>query len=172
MNLNQAKDAVIGFVRENIALAEPAVFFMGFAEGIPVLSLLVPSTPLFLGIGAAHAAAGGQFWHLCIAASIGAIISDVVIYAIGRYFKHDMPKVWPFSRHSDWLPKGQALFETWGTLAVVGGKFTGFLRPFIPAVAGMLEMPLWKFIPASVLSSFAWAGTFLAPGYGIKLIFG
>ena len=171
MTFEQAKDAVIGFVRENMALAEPAVFFMGFAEGIPGLSLLVPSTPLFLGIGSAHAAAGGQFWRLWLAASAGAIISDVVVYALGRIFKHDVPKVWPFSRYADALPKSQVLFERWGVLAVAGSKFSGFLRPFIPAIAGMLQMPLWRFIPASVVSSFAWAGAFLAPGYGIKLLF-
>ena len=171
MTFDEAKDVVIAFVRENMALAEPAVFFMGFAEGIPGLSLLVPSTPLFLGIGSAHAAAGGQFWRLWLAASAGAIISDVVVYALGRIFKTEAPKIWPFSRHADWLARGHVLFERWGVLAVAGGKFTGFLRPFIPAIAGMLEMPIWKFIPASVISSFAWAGAFLAPGYGIKLLF-
>ena len=171
MTFDRARDAVIGFVREHMALAEPAVFLMGFAEGIPGLSLLVPSTPLFLGIGSAHAAAGGQFWRLWVAASAGAIVSDLAIYALGRIFKHDVPKVWPFSRHADWLPKGHVLFERWGVLAVAGGKFTGFLRPFIPAIAGTLEMPLWQFIPASVVSSFVWAGAFLAPGYGLKLLF-
>ncbi len=171
MDVQLAKDAVIGFVRENLALAAPAVFAMGFAEGIPLLSLLVPSTPLFLGIGAAHAAAGGQFWHLWIAASVGAVISDCIVYAVGRIFKADAHRIWPFSRYEGWLPKGHALIERWGVLAVAGGKFTGFLRPFIPAVAGILEMPLWQFVPASIVSSLAWAGVFLAPGYGIKFLF-
>ena len=168
MDFEHAKDWVIGLVRENLTLAGPAVFCMGFAEGIPLLSLLVPSTPLFLGIGAAHAAAGGRFWQLWIAASVGAVISDCVVYTVGRVFKGDANRIWPFSRYVGWLPRGHALFERWGVLAVAGGKFTGFLRPFIPAVAGILEMPLWQFIPASVVSSFAWAGVFLAPGYGIK----
>ena len=158
MDFDHVKAAVVDFVRENLVLAAPAVFLMGFAEGIPLLSLLVPSTPLFLGIGAAHAAAGGQFWPLWIAASIGAIISDCLVYAIGRIFKGDAHRIWPFSRYEGWLPRGHALFE-------------GFLRPFIPAVAGILEMPLWQFIPASIVASFAWAGVFLAPGYGIKLLF-
>ena len=171
MDFEHAKAAVIDIVRENMALAAPTVFFMGFAEGIPLLSLLVPSTPLFLGIGAAHAAAGGQFWPLWIGASVGAIISDCLVYTMGRIFKGDAHRIWPFSRYDGWLPKGHALFERWGILAVAGGKFTGFLRPFIPAVAGILEMPLWKFVPASIISSFAWAGVFLAPGYGIKLLF-
>lgn len=162
------KITLIAFIRENMALAEPVVFAMGFAEGIPVLSLMVPSTPLFLGIGAAHAAAGGQFWHLWIAAAFGAIASDCLIYALGRHFKTEAVNVWPLSRHPGWWPRGHALFERWGALAVIGGKFTGFMRPFIPAVAGVLQMPFWQFLPASVISSLLWAGAFLGPGYGIK----
>lgn len=168
MPVTNTDNVVVAFIREHMALAEPAVFFMGFAEGVPLLSLFVPSTPLFLGIGAAHAAAGGQFWQLWIAASVGSILSDLLVYALGRVFKADAARIWPFSRNDDWLPKSHALFERWGMLAVVGGKFTGFLRPFIPAVAGILEMPLWQFVPASILSSLAWAGAFLAPGYGIR----
>lgn len=165
-------DAVIAYVREHLALAEPAVLLMGFAEGIPGLSLLVPSTPLFLGIGAAHAAAGGSFWHLWLAAAAGAIASDCLIYALGRAHKQDAPKIWPLSRHPEWLPRGQTLFERWGVLAVAGGKFTGFMRPFIPAVAGMLGMPFWQFLPASIVSSLAWAGAFLGPGHGLKWLLG
>lgn len=168
MSFEKAKEAVVAIVRENIALAEPAVFFMGFAEGIPGLSLLVPSSALFLGVGAIHAAAGGQFWHLWLAASLGAVLSDIAVYLLGRHYKNEAVHAWPLSRHPDWLPRGHALFERWGILAVVGGKFTGFMRPFVPAVAGVMEMPLWQFVPASIISSLLWAGAFLAPGYGLK----
>jgi membrane protein DedA with SNARE-associated domain len=168
MNLERAKDSVIEAVRENISLAEPAVFIMGFAEGVPGLSLLVPSTALFLGVGTLHAAAGGQFWHLWLAASLGAVVSDSVVYFLARAYKNEAVHAWPLSRLPDWLPRGHALFERWGVLAVVGGKFTGFMRPFVPAMAGVLAMPLWQFVPASIVSSLLWAGAFLAPGYGVK----
>ncbi len=168
MSIEQIKDSIVSFVREHMALAEPAVFLMGFAEGIPGLSLLVPSTPLFLGIGAAHAAAGGQFLHLWLAASAGAVASDLLIYFLARHYKLEALQMWPLSGHPDWWPRGHALFERWGVLAVAGGKFTGFLRPFIPAVAGVLEMPIWQFFPASLVSSLVWAGAFLAPGYGFR----
>jgi undecaprenyl-diphosphatase len=119
-----------------------------------------------------HGAAGGSFWHLWLPASIGAIIGDCVTYAVGRRYKDDAGRLPILSRYPGWQTQGQQLFERWGVLAVVGGKFLGFMRPFIPVVAGALEMPLWMFLPASIISSFAWAGTFLAPGYGIKWIIG
>ncbi len=172
MTFDGVKAAVIGFIREYIALTEPLVFAMGFAEGIPGLSLLVPSSALFLGIGAVHGAAGGSFWSVWLAASLGAIIGDCVTYAIGRRYKGRVSTLPVLNRYPGWETHGQLLFERWGVLAVVGGKFLGFMRPFVPVVAGALEMPFLLFLPASILSSLAWAGTFLAPGYGVKWLIG
>jgi membrane protein DedA with SNARE-associated domain len=162
------KETIIAFVREHIALAEPLVFAMGFAEGVPVLSLLIPSTPLFLGIGAAHAAAGGQFWLLWLSAALGAWLSDIAMYLLARHYKYGILKFRIFSRHPDWWPRGHALFDRWGILAVLAGKFLGVMRPFIPAVAGIVEMPLNQFLPASLFASLAWGGIFLGAGHGLK----
>lgn len=168
MSLDGIREKVVGLVREHLSLAEPTVFLMGFAEGIPGLSLLVPSSALFLAIGGAHGAAGGQFWHLWLAASAGAVFGDCVTYSIGRWLERDIERMRYFKVHPDALAKGHALFERWGWLAVLGGKFTGFARPFIPVVAGIVAMPFPLFLAASSLSSLAWAGAFLAPGYGLK----
>lgn len=159
----------VDLAKANIAYSQPLVFFLGFAEGIPGLSLLVPSSALFLAIGAAYAAAGGSFWELWIAASLGAVIGDCVTYAIGRHFKDDVGRLGYFAARPRALAAGHAVFEKWGPLAVLGGKFTGFARPFIPVVAGVVQMPWLLFVGASVLSSLAWAGVFLSPGYGIRI---
>ena len=165
------KENVLTVVRDNLAVAEPAVFAMGFAEGIPGLSLLVPSSALFLGIGTLHGAAGGQFWSLWLPASIGAFAGDCVVYLMARYYKDDVIRLPFFRRYPEWPARGHALFERWGALAVLGGKFLGFMRPFVPAVAGILEMPAAVFFPASLVSSMLWAGVFLAPGYGLSWLF-
>jgi membrane protein DedA with SNARE-associated domain len=169
MTLEAAWTAAVGLVKSNVAYAEPLVFMMGFAEGIPGLSLLVPSSALFLAIGAAHAAAGGTFWELWLAASLGAIVSDCVTYSLGRVLRHDVARLNYFALHPGALTAGHAVFERWGPLAVLAGKFTGFARPFVPVVAGIATMPVPLFLGASALSSLAWAGAFLAPGYGLKL---
>lgn len=157
-------------VKVNIAYAEPLVFLLGFAEGIPGLSLLVPSSALFLAIGAAHAATGGSFWELWLAASLGAVVGDCVTYSLGRLFRNDVERLSYFAVRPAALAAGHAIFERWGPLAVLAGKFTGFARPFIPVVAGIVTMPVPLFLGASALSSLAWAGVFLAPGYGLKLV--
>ena len=162
---------LLSLARDNDQLIGLLVFFLGFAESIALVSLFVPSSVLFLGIGAIHSAAGGEFWPIWIAGSAGAWVGDCVSYGLGRYFKDDATKVWPLRKFPDFIPKGQAICERWGVLGVIVGKFIGGLRPFIPVVAGMLSMPWTLFFPSSALSCLIWAGAFLAPGYGITFVF-
>jgi membrane protein DedA with SNARE-associated domain len=155
-------------LRANVHLVEPAVFLLGFAESIAFVSLFVPSTVLFLAIGGLHAAAGGTFWTAALAGGAGAFLGDVVSYAAGRYFRDDIHRVWPFSKSPELVPKSRAFFERWGAASIFIGKFLGMLRPFIPVVAGTLQMPWVLFLLASLTSSLMWAGLFLAPGYGVS----
>ncbi|MGD9802706.1 MAG: DedA family protein [Hyphomicrobiaceae bacterium] len=168
MTLETAWRATVELVNANLAYAEPLVFALGFAESIPGLSLLVPSSALFLAVGAAHGNAGGAFWALWLPAAFGAILGDWVTYSLGRFLRHDVARLRYFAVHPQALNAGHAAFERWGPLAVLAGKFTGFARPFIPVVAGIVTMPLPMFLISSAVSSLAWAAVFLAPGYGLK----
>lgn len=168
MALEAFKDQALALIKDHIALVEPIVFALGFAESIAFLSLLVPSSALFLAIGGAHSAAGGSFLSACLAGGAGACIGDMLSYTLGRYFKSDIGNVWPFTRNPEWYVATASVVRRWGFMAVLGGKFLGFMRPFIPVVAGASEMPFILFLIASALSSVMWAGVFLAPGYGIN----
>lgn len=170
MSLEGMKDGMLAFLRDNVELTALIVFALGFAESIALVSLFIPSTILFLAIGGLHSAAGGQFWQVWLAGAAGAAIGDVVSYLVGRHFKNDVHKVWPFTRMPGLIPQGRAMFERWGFWSIVIGKFFGGLRPFIPVVAGMMDMPWLVFLMGSVLSSLVWAGVFLAPGYGVALL--
>jgi len=158
---------LIAFLQAHEWLAAPLVFVLGFAEGIPVISLFVPSSVLFLGVGSLLGAAGGNFWTIWLSAAAGATLGDCTTYLLGRYYKDEAVNLWPFSRYPDWLVKARAFLEKWGVLAVFAGKFLGFMRPFMPVAAGALQMHLLLFILANALSSLVWAGVFLAPGWGL-----
>ena len=161
---------VIEFVRAHKDYVPYFVFALGFAESIALVSLFVPSTMLFLAIGGIHSAAGGSFLTVWMAGAAGAVIGDIVSFTVGSYFKSDIHRIWPFTRLPDLIPKGHAFIERWGFWSLILGKFIGGLRPFVPVVAGMLDMPWLLFLAGSVASSIVWAGTFLAPGFGVSLL--
>jgi membrane protein DedA with SNARE-associated domain len=170
MTFEAAWASTLAVVKANIDLAGPLVFVLGLAEGIPGLSLLVPSSALFLAIGGVHGTAGGTFWHLWLPATLGAMAGDVIAYMLGRWLGNDVTRLRLLSIPPRALAAGHAAFDRWGSLAVLAGKFTGFARPFIPVVAGILTMQTPLFIAASFVSSLAWAGAFLAPGYGLRFL--
>lgn len=170
MTLDTLKEQALALARDNIALAEPLVFALGFAESIAFVSLFVPSSVLFIGIGGAHAAAGGSLVTTALAGGLGAFFGDIVSYALGRYFKTEIGGIWPFTRNPEWYVATVAFFRRWGAISVLVGKFLGFMRPFIPVVAGASGMPFPLFLLASLTSSLLWAGVFLSPGYGVALL--
>jgi len=162
--------ALVDFARDNVHLTEAIAFALGFAESIVFVSLLVPSTILFLGLGGVHSAAGGEFWPVWLAASAGACAGDCLTYAMGRRWREEAAQVWPMSRYPDLFPRSRAMFERWGAASIIIGKFVGMLRPFIPLVAGVSAMNVAVFVLASAASSLIWAGVVIAPGYGIALL--
>ncbi len=169
-SLQDIWDATIGLARDHVAWTPWIVFALGFAESIAFVSLFVPSTILFLAIGGLHSAAGGDFMPVWLAGAAGAVIGDIVSYFAGRHFKDRIERIWPFDRMPGLLPKARALFERWGFWSILAGKFIGALRPFVPVVAGMMDMPWLLFLMGSIVSSIIWAGVFLAPGYGVALL--
>ncbi len=160
-------DGVIAMVANNIALMEPLVFALGFAESIVLVSLLVPSTMLFLAIGGLHNAAGGDFVPLWLAGAVGAFLGDVVSYALGRYFRADIAGIWPFSKKPQWYVMARGFFQSWGAPGIIASKFLGAMRPFVPVVAGAANMRWFPFLVASALSCLIWAGAFLGAGHGL-----
>ncbi|MEZ5924819.1 MAG: DedA family protein [Hyphomicrobiaceae bacterium] len=166
-------DTLLAFVHTHDAFAEPLVFVLGFAESVPVLAFFAPSTVILVALGAAEGANGQPFWHLWLAASAGAFCGDCFVYVLGRTFEQRILH-WPvLARHPEWWRHGHNFFERWGMLGILGGKFLGPLRSALPLIAGVVEMPAWKFLPASLASSLLWAGVFLAPGiFGLGWLMG
>lgn len=159
----QIRDALVEFLKRNEAFAEPAVMFLGFIESVPFASWFFPSSILFVAIAGLHGANGGPFWHLWMAGTLGAMLGDTLIYALGRTYRVGISHVWPLSRFPNLLQVAHDQFERWGFFAVLIAKFAGPTRPFIALSAGMAEMRLSLFLIASFLSSLAWSGVFLVP---------
>ena len=67
-------ETIVAVLRDHQYLADPLVFILGFAEGVPVVSLFVPSSALFLAVGSMQGAFGGSFISLWLSATAGAIV--------------------------------------------------------------------------------------------------
>ena len=170
--LEQYTTAVLTFVRANQELAQPIVFALGFAESVALIAWAVPSSVLLLAIGGLFGAQHAPIWTLCLAGGLGACLGDLLSYTLGRYFKGDAANFWPLSRKPELLSQGERFFEHWGVFGIIGSKFLGPVRSFVPIIAGVVGMRQLPFLLASAVSSLIWATAYLAPSaFGIGLFF-
>lgn len=92
-----------------------------------------------------------------VAAGLGAMAGDSVVYMIGR---------WGSDRIRGWLVRGagqervnrvEDLFRRRGPLIVALGRFVPGLRVVTSFTAGATEMAMRRYLPALALGAFAWA---------------
>ena len=158
---------LIEFVRAHEVWAAPIVFLLAFGESLAFISLLLPAWAALVGIGVLVQSGGINFWPVWIAGAIGAALGDWLSYWLGQKFEHPIRNMWPLSRHPELIPLGEAFVKKWGALGVFIGRFSGPLRASVPLVAGIFEMPFWRFQIANFASAFVWAAVLLTLGDGI-----
>ena len=157
-------DQVIAFVRDNAAWAPPIVFALAFGESLAFISLLIPAWGALVAIGALIGPSGINFWPVWVAGALGAAFGDWLSYWIGLKLEYSVQHIWPLSRHPDLIPRGEAFMKKWGTLGIFIGRFFGPLRAVVPLIAGIFEMPFWRFQFANFTSAFVWAAVLLTLG--------
>ena len=90
-------------------------------------------------------------------------------YWIGLKLEHSVAHIWPLSRHPDLIPRGERFMKTWGIPGIFIGRFFGPLRAVVPLIAGIFEMPFWRFQLANFSSALVWAAVLLTLGDGIAV---
>src|SRR5665647_1800118 len=140
------------------------------ANTIAFISLLIPAWAALVAIGALIGSSGISFWPAWIAAALGAAFGDWLSYWIGLKLEYSVQHIWPLSRHPDLIPRGEAFMKKWGVPGIFIGRFFGPLRASVPLIAGIFEMPFWRFQLANFSSAFVWAAVLLTLGDGISTV--
>jgi membrane protein DedA with SNARE-associated domain len=164
MSIEAYLQQTVEFVHSHQTWAGPVVFALAFGESLAFISLLIPAWGALVAIGALIGPSGINFWPVWIGASLGAALGDWLSYWIGRKFEHTVQHMWPLSRHPELIPRGEAFVRRWGVAAIFIGRFFGPLRASVPLVAGIFEMPYWRFQLANFSSAFVWAAVLLTLG--------
>jgi len=140
------------------------ILLVALSESLALVGLLVPGAAILFAAGALIASGALQFWPMCLWAMAGAIIGDSVSYWLGRHYRDHVRDLWPFYKHPGLLRRGEVFLERHGGKSILLGRFVGPMRPVIPIVAGMLDMPPSRFYTVNVLSAIGWAPAYLLPG--------
>ncbi|MGR6870883.1 DedA family protein [Pseudomonas sp. HK3] len=158
-------DSILIFLSQNPAYIFVAIFVVALCESLAVVGIIVPGVGL---ITAASIMAGNlqlNVYLLLACAISGAFIGDLISFYIGRIFQPHLPNAWPFKNNPQWITSGHDFFHRHGGKSIFFGRFIGPIRPFIPMVAGMMDMPVRYFMLLNGLSAIAWGLAYLLPSY-------
>lgn len=157
-----------GWIAQHSHFAGLAVFFIAMAESLAVVGLIVPGVAMMFAAGALVGTGALAFGPVCAWAVAGAIAGDGLSFWAGWHYRDRLLSLWPFTRYPGMIEHGMAFFRRYGGRSVLFGRFVGPVRAVIPLVAGMLAMPVRRFLAVNLVSALLWAPAYLLPG----LVFG
>lgn len=160
-------ESATAWISANPNAAGALIFLIAFCDALVILGIVVPALPLLFAVGALIGLGhiNGPYALLC--ATLGAFIGDALSYWVGRRWGPQLRSRWPFSRYPQWLDRGESMFRRHGVKSIVTARFVGAVRPFVPAIAGMLHMPLRRYALPSLGACVIWSASFLAPGWAL-----
>jgi membrane protein DedA with SNARE-associated domain len=150
-------ETFIAFIERNQDWLPLIMVVFAAAETTAFLSLLIPSTPVLLAVGALAATGAVPFGPLWAGAAVGALIGSTFSYWLGWRYGGAILAMRPFRHHPELVQRAQQAFAKYGPAAIVVGHFTTVLRPVVFLFAGMSGMTLGRFLFWNLIGCVAWA---------------
>ncbi len=160
-----AIEPFLDWLKENPQWLLWALGITAFAESLALVGIVLPGVVMLFGIALLAGTSDIPLLTVLIWGALGAVVGDNTSYLLGRYCHGPIIGMKLFRQNPQWIDNGEAFFEKHGIISVVIGRFVGPIRPVLPLVAGMMEMPAWRFFTVNLLSALAWAPVYLLPGY-------
>lgn len=151
-------------ITQSLAWSLLAVGLITFFESLALVGLLLPGTVLMASFGALIGSGQIGLYPAWLAGTIGCLVGDWISYLIGWQFKGPLHR-WSFiKKHQGLMDKTEHALHQHSMFTIIVGRFVGPTRPLIPLVAGMLELPVKKFIPPNIIGCVLWPPLYLLPG--------
>ena len=84
--MQDAISVILEFMTQHSGWVVPLVFLLAVGETLAVVSLLVPSTAILVGLGGLIAAGVFDFGPLFVAAALGSVVGSSLSFWVGRRY--------------------------------------------------------------------------------------
>ena len=92
------------------------------------------------------------------------MLGDWISFWLGWRFKKPLHR-WSFlKKNKALLDKTEHALHQHSMFTILIGRFVGPTRPLVPMVAGMLDLPVAKFIPPNIIGCLLWPPLYFLPG--------
>ncbi|HEY7745065.1 MAG TPA: bifunctional DedA family/phosphatase PAP2 family protein [Desulfuromonadales bacterium] len=138
---------------------------ISFIESLAVIGIFCPGSVLIVFAGFLAANGKGSYTLLVTVSAVGALAGDLLSYLLGARFGSVFMHLRLMHKRKALLRKSQIFFLEHGGKSVFFGRFVGFLRPFIPFVAGTAQMRPGAFFLYALVSGILWGLAYPGLGY-------
>jgi len=155
---------LLAWIAQHPHFSNLLIFVVAVLESLLLVGLLIPGAFLLFGIGALVTTGALQLYPTMIWTILGAIAGDTISFFIGRHYHQRLRIIWPLKRYPALINRGVDFFCRHGGKSVFMARFVGPVRPIVPAIAGMMDMKIGRFLLVDVIASVLWAPAFILPG--------
>ena len=158
-------DSITTWLTANPSWLRVAIFLVAFVECLAIAGIIVPGTVALFAIAALAGSGILPLGEALLLGFLGGLLGDAVSYFLGRRFHQNIRQL-PFLRnHPEWIGSAETYFQRYGIASLLVGRFIGPLRPMLPMVAGMFDMPVVRFAGVSVIAAAGWSIAYILPGW-------
>ncbi|MFJ4067081.1 bifunctional DedA family/phosphatase PAP2 family protein [Pseudomonas sp. NPDC089996] len=163
--MGQWLDSLTGWLSANPQWLGLAIFLVACVECLAIAGIIVPGTVLLFAVAVLAGSGAFSLGETLLLGFLGGLLGDALSYTIGKYFHQNIRRLPLLRHHPEWIGSAEAYFQRYGIASLLVGRFIGPLRPMLPMVAGMFDMPLPRFIAVSLLAGAGWSVAYLLPGW-------
>jgi membrane protein DedA with SNARE-associated domain len=158
-------DSLLAWIAAHPVAAGLVIFGIAFCDALILVGAIVPALPLLFAVGVLIGLGELSGPYALVCAVLGAFVGDAISFWVGRRWGPQLRNHWPFRKYPQLLDRGEVMFRRNAIKSIVIARYVGPIRPFVPAIAGMLNMPVRRYIPVSIFAAVSWAVLFLGPGW-------
>jgi undecaprenyl-diphosphatase len=158
-------DSLTGWLSANPQWLGLAIFLVACIECLAIAGIIVPGTVLLFAVAVLAGSGTFSLGETLLLGFLGGVLGDALSYAVGKYFHQNIRRLPLLRDHPEWIGRAEAYFQRYGIASLLVGRFIGPLRPMLPMVAGMCDMPLPRFIAVSLVAGAGWSVAYLLPGW-------
>jgi undecaprenyl-diphosphatase len=158
-------DSITAWLTLNPSWLGAAIFLVSCLECLAIAGIIVPGTVALFAIAALAGSGILPLSEALLLGFLGGLLGDVVSYFVGRRFHQNIRRLPGLRHHPEWIAGAETYFQRYGIASLLVGRFIGPLRPMLPMVAGMFDMPFVRFAGVSVVAAAGWSVAYILPGW-------
>jgi hypothetical protein len=138
--MGQWLDSLTGWLSANPQWLGLAIFLVACMECLAIAGIIVPGTVLLFAVAVLAGSGAFSLGETLLLGFLGGLLGDALSYS-GQVLPPEHPPPALLRHHPEWIGSAESYFQRYGIASLLVGRFIGPLRPMLPMVAGMFDMP-------------------------------